>query len=386
MRATSISAVGMPAACLCMLAFPALAATQTQGSAMADPGKLLPRSVFVLDDSGNATHLQTGWQCPARFGDYRRDDLRVYDAHGLDVSCDYALPGEGSITLYLTKRTGGDLKADFEGGKSALVGRTPGATLFADAEQKTFPSDREWLHALYSSNTSGQIDGVWYAWYGDWTFEVRATYRAGHSDAAFAMMTQMTDAARATGAHLARCVAAAPPVRTGKPITDKDQLSQLSMMAGITTGAASLPDAKTGKPTTEPAPRPSEWCAEEGIDVLKTPVVMWRGLNANGTVSAFDRAWLITDGDPIVLDASPDPDLNTILSELNKSGPAPLYTATLKTGDDTLVLGFFEGRPDGNTLAVILFEYHAGYASVLASFNGQTNTITISVPSDPPRN
>ncbi|HEY1632407.1 MAG TPA: hypothetical protein VGF56_13905 [Rhizomicrobium sp.] len=377
------SAVAILAACLCALALPALAATQAPGSAMADPGKLLPRGVFVLGDSGNATHLQTGWQCPARFGDYRRDDLRVYDAYGLDVSCDYALPGEGSITLYLTKRTGGDLKADFEGGKSVLAGRIAGATLLADAEQKTFPSDREWLHALYSSNTQGQIDGVWYAWYGDWTFEVRATWRANHSDAAFAMMTQMTDAARATGAHLARCAASKPPVRTGKPITDKDQLQQLSMMAGITTGAASLPDPKTGKPAAEPAPRPSEWCAEEGIDVLKTPVVMWRGLNADGTVSPFDRAWLIGDGDPVVLDASPDPDLNTILSELNKAGPAPLYTATLKKGDDTLVLGFFRGRPDGGTLAVILFEYHAGYASVLASFNGKTNTITISVPTEP---
>ena len=377
------SAVAMLAVGLCVLACPALGDTQAPDSSKPDPDKTIAHSVFMLDDSGNATHQQTGWQCPARFGDYRRHDLHLYDSYGLDISCDYLKPGEGDITLYLTKRTGGDLKADFEGGKQALVQRTSGAVPLADADQKTFASDRPWLHMLYSSNTKGTLDGVWYAWYGDWAFEIRATFAQAGEDAVFATMAQMTDAARDMGAHLARCATSPPPVRNGRLIVDADQLSQLSMMVGITMGASSLPDSGTGKSAVAQAQHPSEWCAEDGITILGDPVLIWHGLNADGTVSAFDRATLMTYGDPLVLESAPDAELTTILSELNKSGSAPLYTATLKKGDDTLVLSFSQGRPDNGGLGLTLSQYNAGTASALASFNGKTSTVTISVPSQP---
>lgn len=377
------SAVAMLAVGLCVLAFPVCAETQAPDSSKPDPDTTLARSVFVLDDAGNATHQQTGWQCPARFGGYQRHDLHLFDSYGLDISCDYLKPGEGDITLYLTKRTGGDLKADFEGGKQALVQRTSGAVPLADADQKTFASDRPWLHMLYSSDTRGTLDGVWYAWYGDWAFEIRATFTQADEDAVFATMAQMTDAARDTGAHLARCAAPPPPVRSGSVITDADQISQLSMMVGITTGAAHIADPKTGKPAVAAAPHPVEWCAEGGIAIEKNPVLIWHGLNADGTVSPFDRATIMTYGDPPVLESAPDMELTTILSELHKGGPAPLYTATLTQGDNTVVLGFFQGRPDGGALALLLSRYRSGAAGALASFNGKTNTITITVPSQP---
>jgi len=138
------------------VAFAALAGTARADTPPADtanpaPGSGIPHSVWQLDDLGNATHLQSQWQCPASFGDYKRHDLHTYDGFGLDVSCDYA-DGNGDITLYLTKRSGGDLNADFEGAKKALVQRFQDATPAAESEPATFASDRSWLQQIYADH------------------------------------------------------------------------------------------------------------------------------------------------------------------------------------------------------------------------------------------
>lgn len=364
----------------CALAWPALADTQASDTSKPDPDKAIPRSIFALDGSGNATHLQSQLQCPAAFGDYRRHDLHVYDAFGLDISCDYLNEGEGDITLYLTKRTGGDLKADFEAGKTALTQRVPGAALLPDVAQKTFPSDREWLHTLYASNNGNQIDGLWYAWYGDWVLEVRATYRADHGDAVLAMIAQMTDGARATGAHLARCAALATPIRNGQTIQDGDKITELSLIAGVSSAAAGLPDKTTGKPLPDLSLHPDEWCVESQQTVGDTPMLLWHGIKADGTALAADRLTVMTYSDPPVLSVAEDPTLELILSEENKNDTPKVFVATMTDGEVITTFGFFDGRPDGVTLAKIMDDIHSGKARSYGSFNKKTNTINVVTP------
>lgn len=375
MRARTIFAV-----LALMFAGPALA--DAPATDKPDPNKTIPRSIFAIDDLGNATHLQSQWQCPATFGDYRRDELHIYDAFGLDVSCDYRLGLQDAIvTLYLTKRSGGDLKADFEIDKAAIVKRVPDATALADAEQKTFPSDRDWMHMIYAVHGGEGRDGVWLAWYGDWEYEIRVSWSAQLTDQVLATLAQMTDSAKSVSAHLARCAQSQVPLRDGKMVTDTDTLTQLSLMANIELAAAGLPDEKTGKVPPDLSIHPDEWCAEGSVPDSDQPVLLWHGLKADGTSLAADRASLMTYGDPPVLEIVAEPTLNFILSldKSDSSGPI-IFVASMTQGDQTTIYGFFEGRPDGPTLAKILSGYQNGTARAFSGYNKKSKQIQIVTP------
>ncbi len=347
-----------------------------------DTSKPIPHSIFVLDENGDATHVQSGWQCPASFGDYVGDDIHIYDAYGLDVSCDYRLGVQDAIvTLYLTKRTGGDIKADFAGAQGALVNRLPGAALLPDAEQKTFASDRDWLHALYASQGGRSRDGVWYAWYGDWEYEIRVSWSPDLTDQVLAKLAEMTDAAKATGAHLARCAQSQIPARDGTPVTDGDKLGQLSLMSNISSAAAGLPDSKTGKAIPDLSIHPAEWCPEAGVQGIGDPVLLWHGLKADGSALPADRAMLMTYGDPPVLDIVADPLLGLMMAGDKADGSAPpIFVATMTQGDQTTIYGFFNGRPDAATLGRIMSDYKNGTARVFGGYNKKSNQIEITLP------
>jgi len=344
-----------------------------------DDDKPIPRSIFLVDDKGDATHLETGWICPAVFGDYRRANLHNYNAYGLDVPCGYAST-DSTITLYLTKNSGGDLKGEFESAKDALVHRATDAAPLADADQTTFPSDRDWLHAIYSSHNGAMRDGVWYAWYGDWEFEIRATYPAQSTAAMFAMLAQMTQAARATGDHLARCAKSATPLRDGALVTDKDRLMQLSVLGSIMSMAQLASDPKADPASHKVATlAPAEWCAEAAVPNVEAPVLMLHALDANGAGLPLDRAMLMTYEDAPVLESAADPEIALVLSEMHKNGP-PLYVVSRKNGDTFIVHRFYDGRPDGAALAQIFADLQAGKARVYMSFDPKTKNVNIVMP------
>jgi hypothetical protein len=369
-----------------MRAFLILAAVLAALPALADvpaadpvkPTGTIPRSIFALDDKGDATHLQSGWQCPSAFGDYRRHDLHNYDAYGLDVSCDYGEP-DGDITLYLTKRDGGDMKADFESAKTALVNRVAGdATPLADADQKTFPSDRDWLHMIYSRRNGTVMDGVWFAWYGGWEFEIRATYRADRADATFVMLSQMADAARATGEHLARCAKSEAPLRDGTMLTDGDRIMGLDVLVGGLGAGAHLRHDAAGKLPAGLSHPATEWCAEGSAGVDGVPVLLWHGLGADGAAVPADRASIMTYDDPPVLEISSEPVLNLI--DNSSADKKPIFVAIMARGDDRLVLGYFDGRPGAAALTPLLKGIDNGTAPVLMRFNVNSNNIAVSAP------
>ena len=81
----------------------AAAETPATAPAAAPQPAAPPRSVFEIGNDGGATHLQSLLQCPASLDGYTRDDLRVYDGIGFDVSCNYHGP-QSDVTIYLTRR------------------------------------------------------------------------------------------------------------------------------------------------------------------------------------------------------------------------------------------------------------------------------------------
>jgi len=346
-------------------------------TAKVSQGKEIPRSVWHLDEMGNATHLQSQLHCPAAFGDYRRHDLHTYDAFGLDVSCDYLSVGVGDITLYLTKRTGGDMNADFEGGKAAVLKRMPDATTVLDKDQ-TFASDRNWLHAIYSRKQGAVLDGIWYAWYADWEFEIRATYAAVQSGAVMSTLAQMTAAAHETAAHLERCAKSIVPARDGALVTDNVTALVIAFAGGAMVNA--LPEGTTKGGLPDSSRLPVEWCAEGGVKDAADPVLLWHGLNADGQTAQADRASMMTIDDPIVLESFADSTLNEVGADLKRSD-LPLFAVTHQTeNDDVNMLGFFSHRPSGDTLARLISGIAHGSAHLVGSYNLKTKKIAIVTP------
>ena len=326
-----------------------------------------------MDDAGNATHVESDWRCPSDFGDYHRHDLHVYDAFGLDVSCDYLNPGVGDITLYLTKRSGADIKGDFEGGKSAILKRVPDAALVPELEQKTFSSERDWLHATYSHRNSSILEGIWYAWYGDWEFEIRATYAAAQSDAVLTMLSQMTQSSREMEAHLARCRRSQTPLRNGAPITG--DVGALTLALAMSATAKTLPESAGNPPSEEPT-LPSEWCVEDAVQGAAEPTLLWHSLSGSGQTAQADRASLMTEGNPVVLESQADSDVNKIGAELKRQD-LPIFVLTRIDGDSIDIYGFFSRRPNGPILAHLLSDIVHGRARILGGYNLKKRKITL---------
>lgn len=77
-----------------------------------------PESIWRPGADGGFEHLQSGLQCPAASGDFRRDHVTAFNPWGTDVSCGYG--GHGAvITLYLTRATG--LEEAFSGAKASIM-------------------------------------------------------------------------------------------------------------------------------------------------------------------------------------------------------------------------------------------------------------------------
>src|SRR5258705_936681 len=81
----------------------------------------IPQSIWQIDRQGAGRHLQSGLECPARAAGYRIQKIMPFDAFGLDVGCNYWNQNGDAVTVYITKRDGQDLQADFDKANRELV-------------------------------------------------------------------------------------------------------------------------------------------------------------------------------------------------------------------------------------------------------------------------
>jgi hypothetical protein len=59
--------------------------------------------VWSTDGAGNLTHIQSGAQCPLRWGGYVRQRTGIYQPDGTDVGCSYSSPDGNVQTFYIYK-------------------------------------------------------------------------------------------------------------------------------------------------------------------------------------------------------------------------------------------------------------------------------------------
>jgi hypothetical protein len=343
-------------------------------AAFADPitgrdADTLPKDVWQFDPGGDARHAATNWSCPVMLGDLPRDQIVVYDQVGLDVSCGY-LKGTTSITLYLTRGSGNPLDAIMEVVKGGIVQRLPEATPLPDAEQRTFESAQSWRHFIYSYHNGDEYTGAWVGDVSGWTMEIRADYARPDQDKVFALLSSAGNAAVQTaGAYLDTCAAAAKVSRSGKAMSDKDKVMALSLVAGIGTEE----EAKA-------VPAPETWCVEKTLPESGS-LVFWRNIANDDRAGNRDRLTVGMGDKRRVVVSTWDGTLSVINSELQKDAPV-VYVATLTQGNRVFVLGFYEGRPDEETLATLARDVLTGKSRPVSSYERGSNTLNITVPSD----
>lgn len=331
--------------------------------------------MWQIEADGTALHLQSRWRCPAGFGDYVRDDLHLYDRYGLDVSCNYRNKNQrGDITLYLTKATGGDLEATFKGAREAMRKRTADSVPLPDKDQITFESDRPWLHMIHSIFGDKARDGVWYAWMGDWMFEIRATYYTEDEAAEMALLSRVTAAGAAAARHLERCAKSQIPVRNGKLVTDPAEQQATALMYEAMSGPIVVEDETKQATAPMPDKSPPEWCAEAPVGGSMGPVLMWHAINADGRTLPLDRVSLMTMGPAPFLEST-EPLGAAFSGGLEIADPK--FVVSYPQGDESFVYAVYTGRPDGKALAALLAEVLDHKAKPLAKVNAKTNNITV---------
>ncbi|HEY1711074.1 MAG TPA: hypothetical protein VGG10_22605 [Rhizomicrobium sp.] len=326
----------------------------------------VPGTVWQFEPSGDARHVQSNWDCPVTIADIPRIQIVVYDTMGTDVSCGY-MQGRTSLTLYLTK-TDKPVDAAFEEAKAALIKRLPDAKLLPPQEQTTFDTPLALQHVLYSYHDGEEDTGVWIGEISSWLFEVRIDYRPADRDGTFALLTKVTSLALQTaGAHLEACAKAPAGARTGKLIVDKDLTMTYSLVSGASTMIGNKPEF--------PKPSAPNWCFETVVDGFGQ-TVLWRDIANNA-----DRLTLGMDEKQQTLVSASDAFIQAVAKETAKDF-ATIYVATLTQGKRVFTLGFYDGRPDAETLATLARDVLTGKQHPLSSFELGTKTISVDTQSD----
>lgn len=330
----------------------------------------VPQSIWQVAPDGTATHLQSTLVCPPELGDFHQGKLITYDNAGFDVSCGF-VARDGWITVYLTRLGPNRLDDVFADGKRQIVEHTPDATALPDAEQKIFDSNFNFLHLTYTQQNGAMWSGIWMTEISGWMFEFRATYRPEAQQKMFDAMAELTRRVAETAAkHLAICAKAAPVVRDGVAVTDKDVLQKAMMMATLFGAVRSEADKKEIQ-------KPVHWCAERNIG--PAPGVFWHAVYDDGSDALADRITPESVDDPVALMSAPNL-MAALLSDGKEANNGPQWFVSLKVGNKTWFFAIYQSRPSVEALAQILSDIAGHKARSIGGYSVDGKNVTIDMP------
>lgn len=347
------------------------------------PKPPVAQSVWRVGADGSAEHLQSGWVCPAAIDDYVQGVLHVYDGFGLDVSCDYRVPG-ALLTLYIT-RVPADFSpaAAYASAKDAVLKGSPQRHPTLLSEDQPEVGGFKWSRATYAED-GGLHSELWLTMLRpDWYFEYRATYpadREGAVNATLAKLAALT--AQSAGARLKLCAKGPAPVRSGMPLTDPKTISDQAMMTTLLGGAVQIQaQKKTAKASDA---RPVIWCAETPSQQGRISLLFWRGISPDGSDARIDRVTGMTMGPPPTLEIGFD-ELANAVEQGNAKGARPpeRWTAETHDGGQTWIYGYFDGRPGPDVAAPFFAGVLEGKTKPVGGYSAQGSTININMPPAP---
>lgn len=83
--------------------------------------------VWSQDGNGNLTHIQSGAQCPAQWGEYTRTRTSIFKPDGTDVGCNYGAP-DGKVRTFYVYKSDFPLIDELNGTMETIKTRQPVST------------------------------------------------------------------------------------------------------------------------------------------------------------------------------------------------------------------------------------------------------------------
>jgi hypothetical protein len=297
----------------------------------------------------------------------------VFDKFGLDVGCNYSGASAG-VSYYLTYRNGSGLpeamleaKRELENGNAA---RHPKLV----SETKSREGEVDWNIAAYEDD-GGMRDVIWLGDLSGWTIEYRATYRIrDESRVSTDIRTFAADVHASIGGRFQTCAKSKPAARDGKPVTDQNSVQSSSMMTSILGGGMQLV-AENGKASETQSPM---ICFEHAASYAAYPLVFSRSIGANGADKLSDVVSVVTAGAPITVNFAGG-GLAGLVTD--KPGQPQQWTATYDRDGQTLIYGYFSGRPSIDQMGDLVARMLSGNAKPVGGYSAKGKAISIMMPS-----
>jgi hypothetical protein len=215
-------------------------------------------------------------------------------------------------------------------------------------------------------------------WLGDlsgWTIEYRATYRAPDEARVFNDIRSFAADVRASvGARLQACAKAAPAARDGKPVTDPNAVQSASMMTSIL-GGAMQSMAAAGEATEVT----SNACFERAGTYAGYPLAFSRSIGSDGADRLADVVTVVTAGAPITVNFAGG-GLAGLVTD--KPGEPQQWTATYDRGGQTLIYGYFNGRPTIDQMGDLVAKMLSGNAKPVGGYSVKGKEVSIAMPAE----
>lgn len=166
--------------------------------------------VWSNDGNGNLTHIQSGAQCPAQWGDYTRTRTSIFKPDGTDVGCNYGAR-DGKVRTFYVYKSELSLVDELDGTMETIKTRQPVST---ETRFGSGPASSVYMGrslAYEDADGAKMRTSVVLADGGEWRLKMRLTCEASIA----------ADAENAAGLALMgqseRLDASKPPVPTVKP-------------------------------------------------------------------------------------------------------------------------------------------------------------------------
>lgn len=353
------------------LAAPAFADT-TPPSAPKGAGDVPPPSIWQATPDGGYEHRLTGLRCPARVGAYHLRRVELFDKFGLDVGCDYGGPYAG-LTYYLTRPGTGGLQDAMDEAKRELEGANAALHPKLANEAQSSDGGLEWAVATYTRD-GAMREAIWLADLSGWRMEFRATYGAADELRVSGDIAALAADIRGTvGARLQTCAAAKPATRDGHAVSDPKDVQSASVRTSFLGGLLQS-IASDGKVMKTPAPTP---CLEHAAVYRGYPMVFSRTIGADGSDALADVVTVVTSGPPITVRFESG-GLTGLVDD--KPGEPQQWTAAVQRENQTLLYGYFRGRPTIDQMGELVARMLSGDAKPVGGYSVKAKTISVMAP------
>lgn len=129
---------------------------------------------------------------------------------------------------------------------------------------------------------------------------------------------------------------------------------------------------------------PLIWCVEKALEKNGFPLVISHATNLEAADVMADRVSLVSQKIPVDLDVSADSLASLIDAESEakeKQDDKPLrWAATIQKRDQTLIFGYFAGRPTIDMLVDLYTNILTGKAHSVGGYSVDGKNITINMP------